>query len=285
MTGIGIRGSGVVEPRTPDPYSESMTGVIVLTAIEMEARGLAREMELRRLSGFDFPAYGREGERAGLRVAPVGLGAALLPGRWDLLVSGFVSPLVISAGSCGALAPGLEAGDVIIPEGVLDPGGRRLNVTPGAHATAVRLASIGVRGPGSGVRRPPIPESQFPSAWTGLLLTSREVVATPETKASLREESGAFAVDMESALIVAWASSHGCPSLVIRAVSDTASQEIPASLIGLVTREGRLRSGRAIVRVLTRPRAIPSALALRRGTAIGLKRIASLLTELTSSLD
>ncbi len=241
-----------------------MIDVIVLTALELEARGLAREMELRRLSGFGFPAYGREGDRVRLRVAPVGLGAALLPGRWELLVSGFTSPLVISAGSCGALAPGLEAGDVVIPESVLDPGGRRLNVTPGAHATAVEVAE---------------------GAWTGLLLTSRDVVATPETKASLREESGAFAVDMESALIVAWASSHGCPSLVIRAVSDTASQEIPASLIGLVTREGRLRSGRAIVGALSCPRAIPRALALRRGTAIGLKRIARLVTALASSLD
>jgi nucleoside phosphorylase len=249
-----------------------VAGVIVLTALELEARGLAREMELRRLSGFGFPAYEREGKRDELRVAPVGLGAALLPSRWDLLVSGFVSPLVISAGSCGALAPGLEAGDVVIPESVLDPGGRRLNVTPGAHATAVRLANAEWSEGGKARER------------TGLLLTSVEVVATPEAKASLREESGALAVDMESALIVAWASSHGCPSLVVRAVSDTASQEIPASLIGLVTREGRLRSGRAIVRALSRPRAIPSAFALRRGTAIGLKRIARLVTALTSSL-
>jgi purine-nucleoside phosphorylase len=251
--------------------------VVVLTGIELEARGLAREMELRRLSGFGFPAYGRERDRIRLRVAPVGLGAALLPGRWDLLVSGFVSPLVISAGSCGALAPGLEAGELVIPEGVIDPGGRRLNVTPGAHAAAVRLANAEC-----GMRN--AEWSGRAKALTGLLLTSREVVATPEAKASLREESGALAVDMESALIVVWASSHGCPSLVIRAVSDTAGQEIPASLIGLVTREGRLRSGRAIVRALSRPRAIPSAFALRRGTAIGLKRIARLVTALTSSL-
>ena len=138
--------------------------MLVLTAVELEARALARELELPQGSRFPFPVYERPTEigRARLRVAPVGLRAALLPERWPALVADLASPLVISAGTCGALAPGLGVGDLILPESVLGPTGERLNVTPGAHRSALERA---------------------PDAWTGLLLTSAELVGTPEAKA------------------------------------------------------------------------------------------------------
>lgn len=233
-----------------------MTDVLVLTAVEVEARGLARELELPRVSGFPFPVYERPGGRVRLRVAPVGLRAALLPDRWTTLAADLISPLVISAGSCGALIPELSVGDLVIPESVLDPGGQRWNVTPGVYGAVVRAAA---------------------DAWTGLLLTSLEVVATPEAKAFCRHSTGASAVDMESAAIVAWASRQGCPSLVVRAVSDGAGQRVPAELASLVTPEGKVRTGRAVALALTHPRTISHALALRQGTALALKRIARLL--------
>lgn len=240
-----------------------MTGILILTAVELEARGLARELELPRLPRFPFPVFERSGGRVRLRVAPVGFRAVMLRERWPALVADLVSPLVISAGSCGALAPGLEVGGLVIPESVMDPDGRRLSVTPEAHAAATRLAG---------------------GARTGLLLTSWEVAATPEAKALSWRTTGAAAVDMESAAIVAWASSHGCPSLVVRAVSDTANQRIPAEFVGLMTPEGKLRTSRAVALALTRPGTIPHALALRQGTALALKRIARLLAAFTSSL-
>lgn len=235
--------------------------LLVLTAVELEARALARELELPRLSPFPFPVYGRPAPtcQARLRVAPIGLRAALLPDRWPVLVADLASPLVISAGSCGALDPGLGVGDLILPEGVLGPSGERLNVTPSAHQAALQRA---------------------PDAWTGLLLTSAEPVGTREAKTLCRRATGATAVDMESAGILGWASSRGCPSVVVRAVSDSARQQIPAELAGLVTPEGKLQLGRAVTLVLTRPGTIADALALRRGTRVALKRVARLLATL-----
>lgn len=235
--------------------------VLVLTAVELEARALARELELPRGSRFPFPVYERPAHtgRTRLRVAPLGLRAVLLPDRWPGLVADLASPLVISAGTCGALAPQLGVGDLILPESVLGPAGERLNVTPGAHQAALQRA---------------------PDAWTGLLLTSAELVGTPEAKALRWRATGAAAVDMESAGILAWAARRGFPSLVVRAVSDTAGQQIPAELAGLVTPEGKLRAGRAVTLALTRPRTIVEALALRRGTAVALTRVARLLAVL-----
>ena len=247
-----------------------MTGILVLTAVELEARGLARELELPRLLRFPFPVYERPGGRVQLLVAPVGLRAAFLPDRWAALVADLDSPLVISAGTCGALAPGLKVGDLILPESVLGLAGERLNVTPGVHAAAVSVAKGGR----------PEARREIDAVWTGLLLTSSEVVATPEAKAERWRATGACAVDMESAAIVDWASRQRCPSLVVRAVSDTARQPLPAELLSLVTPQGKLRTGRAVALALTRPYTIPHAIALRRGTAAALKRIARLLATL-----
>ncbi len=236
-----------------------MTDILVLTAVELEARGLARELELPRLSRFAFPVYERSGNRTHLRVAPVGLRARLLPDRWAVLVADLVVPLVISAGTCGALTSELEVGDLVLPESILGLAGERLNVTPGAHAAAVKLV---------------------PEAKTGLLLTTSEVVASPEAKAECWRKTGASGVDMESAAILSWASSEGCPALVVRAVSDTADQSLPPALVGLVNAEGRLRTGRALALALTHPATIPQALILRRGAQQALKSVARLIATL-----
>lgn len=233
-----------------------MTAILVLTAVEVEARGLARELELPRLSHFPFPVYELSGGRVRLRVAPVGLGAVLLPDRWAVLTGDLLLPLVISAGTCGALDPGLGVGDLILPESVLGPGGERLKVTPGIYATAVKLAE---------------------RACQGLLVTSSAVVGTPEAKAERWGATGAVAVDMESAAILAWATRQGCAALVVRGVSDTARQHLPAELVGLVTHEGTLRAGRALAFALRRPASIPHALVLRRGIRRALRSVARLI--------
>jgi adenosylhomocysteine nucleosidase len=226
--------------------------ILILTAVELEARVLARRLELPALTGLPFPAFGH----AELRLAPVGLRAALLPARWPSLLSGPERPLVVSAGVCGALAPDLAAGDLVVPESVLGPEAARLNVTPTAYARATSLA---------------------PTARRGAMLTVKDVVSTVGGKSDLFARTGAVAVDMESSVILAHAAGAGCPTLVVRAVSDTARESLPPELIGLVTPAGRLSPVRALTLTVTRPRVLPRALALRQATARALAAVARLL--------
>ncbi|MGH7383878.1 MAG: hypothetical protein ACREKG_01775, partial [Candidatus Rokuibacteriota bacterium] len=226
-----------------------MSGILILTAVELEARVLARRLGLPAIPLLPFPAFGR----GALRVAPVGLRAGLLASRWPRLLAGLNHPLVVSGGVCGALAPDLQTGDLVLPESVLGPGGERLNVTPTRHRQATDLAA---------------------AARGGTLVTSREVIATAEAKAALFASTGAVAVDMESFVILAHAAGAGCPTLVVRGVSDTAAERVPLELIGLVTEAGKLRPGRALALTLTRPRVLPRALALRRATRRGLAAVA-----------
>ena len=234
-----------------------MFRILILTAVELEARALARQLELPALPALPFPAFGR----GDLRLAPVGLRAGLLPARWPSLLSGLDRPLVVSAGVCGALAPDLQSGDLVLPESVLGPAAQRLNVTPTAYARAIALA---------------------PTARRGTMATSREVVSTAEAKAALFAATGAVAVDMESSVILAHAATTGCPTLVVRGVSDTARESLPPELIGLVTPAGRLSTVRALTLTVTRPRVLPRALALRQATRRALIAVARLLAALAA---
>ena len=235
-----------------------MGGILILTAVELEARALARELEFPALPSLPFPAYGR----GAARLAPVGLRAALLASRWPRLLDGLDRPLVISAGVCGGLDPRLRCGDLVLPENVLGPSGELYHVTPSHHRAAT-----------AGTGR---------AAATGRLVTTRGVVRTPEAKAALFTGTGAVAADMESAFILSQAAASGCMSLVVRGVSDSASQSLPGELLDLVTEDGRLRLGQALALTVSRPALLPRALAVRQATRQALRAVARSLAGLVS---
>jgi nucleoside phosphorylase len=161
---------------------------------------------------------------------------------------------VVSAGVCGALAPELAVGALVVPETVLGPDG-------GRQATAAA----------GGLRR------------QGTLLTADRILEDAAAKSRLWLATGALAVDMESAPILAWAAARGWPAAVVRGVSDPAGRGVPADLARVV-QDGRVRPMRAVSAVLARPRALADALALRAGTAAALRSVAGALGALARAL-
>ena len=218
-----------------------MTRVLVLTALDIEARGLARHLGLPPVPGARLPHFGN----GMLELAAVGLRAARLAER---AVNWRARDLVISAGVCGALAPALSVGALVVPTVVLGPDGGRW------------------------------PTSRVPGlAANGALLTVGDVVESAAQKARLWMESGALAVDMESAAILAWARERGTPAAVVRAVADDAERGIPAALAAAVRDDGRVRPLRAVSAALSRATALGDLLELRAGTAAALKTAAAAL--------
>jgi len=231
--------------------------LLVLTAIDLEARELAVRLALPRLPSYPFLAFGR----AAIRVAPVGPGAARLHSRWAPLREGMDRPLVVSAGVCGALDPRLRPGDLVIPAQVTATSGKTHQIPQTYHRAAA---------------------GADPTAALGHLVTTRHVVASAEAKASLRAESGAVAVDMESAFIVEQAAESGCPALVIRGVSDSATEALPAELLHLVGSDGQLLRARAISLLASRPSLLARALWLRRRTDKALGAVGRVLAALAA---
>lgn len=217
-----------------------MSSILVLTAVDVETRGLARHLGLAAVSTSRWPHY-----RGGLlEVACVGPRAARLAER----IAWRPPTLVISAGACGALAPDLAVGSLVVPEVVIGPDGARW------------------------------PTAALPSlARAGTLLTTTDVVHTPGDKARLWIETGAVAVDTESFMVLKWARELGIPAAVIRGVSDASSSGVPRDLAALVEPGGRVNPGQALRAMLARPRAVADAIALGRGTGAALKSVAAAL--------
>jgi adenosylhomocysteine nucleosidase len=212
-----------------------------VTALELEARTLARELGLEPVAASAWPHF-----RGGvLEIACVGLRASALAAR----VPACRAPaLVASAGVCGALSPALREGALVVPEVVVCATGERF--------AAGRVAPL------------------VPS---GTLLCAGELVESPSDKARLWIETGALAVDLESGPILHWARAAGVPAAVVRAVADTARDAVPPELAAAVAADGTLSPSRAIRAALTRPAVLGRALGLRRGTTAALSAVARAL--------
>jgi hypothetical protein len=234
-----------------------VTAVLAVAAADLEARRLARALELPPLDA-PFPAWGR----GGLRLGSVGVGASRIQARWAVLADGLDGPLVIAAGVCGALVPGLRRGDLVVPERVLGENGW-LDV-----AVPARLRAAADR---AGVR-----------AHGGAMVTSAEVVGAPAAKEALHRRTGAVAVDMESAVVLAAAATARCPAAVVRGVSDEVGASLPPELVDLLAPDGGLRRRRAALLAARRPAMIPRALALGRSTARALDAVARVLEGLAA---
>jgi hypothetical protein len=221
-----------------------VTRVLVLTAIDVEAKGLARRLGLHPVPGARSPHF----IGGAIELATVGLRGARLAERAAMWRP---ADLVVSAGACGALAPSLAVGGLVVP--------------------TVVLGSDGARWPTAALPR---------LARDGAVLTVTEVVESAAMKARLWMETGAFAVDMESAPIMAWAQQRGVAAAVVRAVSDDAEHGIPAALAAAVGEDGRVRPLRAVSAALTRANVLGGLMELRAGTEAALQSVAAALATL-----
>jgi len=103
---------------------------------------------------------------------------------------------VIGAGFAGGLDPSLSAGALLLAENF-------------PELLAAASAILGDR------------------ARVGLLASVSEVAETPESKARLARETGAAAVDMETATVAAFFREKEVPFLSFRVISDAASDPLP----------------------------------------------------------
>src|SRR3989442_1057117 len=132
-------------------------------------------------------------------------------------------------------------------------------------------------GGGTGARGP---RARGGGPGEGALLTVAAVVESAAQKARLWMETGALAVDMESAAVMAWARERSVPAAVVRAVSDDAESSISTALAGAAGEDGRVRPLRAVTAALTRQTSVNALLGLRAGTEAALKSVAAALATL-----
>jgi adenosylhomocysteine nucleosidase len=151
---------------------------------------------------------------------------------------------LVSFGIAGALKPGLKAGDIILSTEVIDEDRRWLS----SDSLRGRLAEL-VREIG---------------ASEGPVLGARMVLATKADKRRAWHETGALAVDLESVVVARAAAALGIPFIVLRAIADPATRELPPAALVPLGRDGKPVFGHVLASVMRRPQQLPTLLGVAR---------------------
>ena len=162
-----------------------------------------------------------------VRVSGMGMAAATRCAR-SLVDEGATA--LVSWGMAGGLDPTLTPGTIFLPDTVI-AAGERAGATATDGPWRSRLAAaVGTHHPVNG----------------GRLLTSARAVGSLADKATLFRETGAAAVDMESAAVGEVAQTRQLPFIAVRVIVDGATDALPRAVTAAADSEGHLKIWRLL---------------------------------------
>lgn len=251
----------------------------LVVALPEEARALARVMSGRRRER--KPGHGPRaaapqllsGALAGqpVLIAWAGAGSAGAAAAAGVLLQRGAEAL-LAVGFAGALSPALRPGDLLAATEVTGPEGGRWPADAGWLAAFERIsgATDGCLTEASSaiIGVPDHPRgTSHPSLHLGGLVTAPRVVAAASEKRRMREQTGALAVDMESAAVARCAAAAGVPMVALRAITDAADASLTLDFELCFDSEGQFHYLRLIGLLARRPVAVGGLLRLGRHSA------------------
>ncbi len=235
--------------------------ILITAAVTAEIGPLVRKLRLKRdptlLPGFlmyageyvrpDHRAGGEAGEEVPIVVVVTGVGRSRAMQAASVLLERHAPRHVFITGFAGGLDPSLKAGDVVVPQTLIDceTGGRF--TTAASHDDATSIC------------------------------TTDRLIDTPTAKAALRRRYGGAAVDMESAAIAAQCVVWKIPWTCVRAISDTAGEKLPPFLLKLTFENGRANPLLAAALAVSQPKQIGPLIRLGRHSSVAAKNMAARL--------
>lgn len=186
------------------------------------------------------------GNRADVSILVTGIGKK----NSERAVSDFLQTttpqFVLTCGLAGGLNPDFKLGDVLFET---DDAGLRAKIS-GAGASA------------------------------GKFFCSDKIATTVAEKKTLRERTGADAVEMESDIIRAICRERGIPCATVRVISDTAHEDLPLDFNKLSKPDQSLDFGKLALAIVKSPGKIPALLKLQKTTRFAATRLAEVLDKL-----
>lgn len=237
--------------RTAEPLHADV-GIVYATPMEMNPF-LDRCDRLRKYVGGRFTFRG--GRLRDIRVAFVqcGMGPAAARAATQALLDGHAPAWVVSAGFSGALVDHLKVGDIVIGNELVDEQGHRLAID--VH----------------------MPQDAAAGRFVGRLLMTDRIVRTVAEKRTLHERHSALAVDMESLAVAQVCREAHRRCMVVRAVSDDLSADLPAEILSMVGETGAVRLGAAVGALWKRPGSFKELWRLRELGTTAADRLATFL--------
>ncbi|MDP3008032.1 MAG: phosphorylase [Methylococcales bacterium] len=175
-----------------------------------------------------------------LALAYSGAGASNAEAAAQLLIAQGATQL-ISWGCAGALSANLTSGDLVLADELIDADGAMMTIDREWHRRVrTVLEKAGCQSSGFALR-------------CGSLLESKTLVATSHDKQQLHQQSNAIALDMESVAVAKVAHAHALPFLVIRAIADPVTMDLPQAVSHALNEQGDVQLGKLLIFLLTHP--------------------------------
>ncbi|MDD2900203.1 MAG: hypothetical protein PHI31_16020 [Desulfuromonadaceae bacterium] len=190
----------------------------------------------------------------------------------EALIKEFRPELLIATGFCGAVTPGLLAGDILVAEHVI------IADESGCEEIPVHLSGIGqtftARQKAEGKR-----------VMAGTFISTASITSKAYLTKLLSAVPPNTVVDMESGAIAIIAAEHAIPMLVLRAVSDTADEELGFSLNEFCDEDLRcIRPYKVLLTILRKPHIMPQLVRLAFSSRKAAQSITTTLSRLFADL-
>jgi adenosylhomocysteine nucleosidase len=157
--------------------------------------------------------------------------------------------LVLTCGFAGGLNPDLKLGDVIFE-------------IPQPSTFSLQLSTCG--------------------ATPAKIFCADRIATTVAEKKKLRTETGADAVEMESAAIHAVCRERGIPCATVRVISDTASEDLPLDFNALTKPDKNLDFRKLFFAIAKSPGKIGALMQLQKKTKFAAGQLAEVLAKITA---
>ena len=182
--------------------------------------------------------------------------------------------LVLTCGFAGGLNPDLKLGDVVF-ETSFPRGSRGDEAQTEIGNRSRKAGAIGKRS------EPPHVVSYekllAAGATSAKIFCADRIATTRAEKKKLRDETGADAVEMESAAIHAVCRERGIPCATVRVISDTAGEDLPLDFNALARPDQNLDFGKLAWAIARSPGKIGALLELQKKTRFAAEQLARVL--------
>jgi adenosylhomocysteine nucleosidase len=234
--------------------------VLVTFALESEFAPWRRMRSFVRLANAEFPAFESNCGDSEIRAVISGMGPERAQ-RVARTAFDWQPDLCIAAGFSGGLNPANRAGDVFVASNICE------GETHRTIASDPRVLSLAEE---SGAHK------------IATLYTSAYAISTVEDKRRLSR--AADAVDMESFFILNEAQERGICGVAIRAVSDSAGENLPLDFTQVLDDRGRVRGARLVLAIARSPQRIPALIRLGSASRRGAMKLAQVLDKTIEGL-
>lgn len=209
---------------------------LVTCALPDELTPFVRRLSRRRNLGGDGHLIVGEliGRAENIAVLHTGMGPGQASRSLGEALERLRPECIIVSGTAGALRPEACVGDLLIASNHGDEGVRQ-KLLKKLHVLT----------------------TENPTLWHEPLHTANQVIAHPEAKRKLAQDTGAFAVDMESQGLVTLAEECGIPTAVLRVISDGIEDRMPLPFERFVREDGFMSMPGLVGHLVLRPWKIP----------------------------